>query len=130
MTIKRIYIRSIEVIKQLESKQSKSFSGLDLEKFDLFGIDLSNSKFFQCNFKRSNLESANLKGSLFYRCDFTGCNLMNASMVNTAHDRSDFTETVLKGADFTGAQLVKTLPSDEIMCLKGKGAIGVNRKPH
>jgi hypothetical protein len=81
-------------------------TGIELEKVDLRGADLTRHNLSRFCFAGSNLDDAILTG-----CDLTDATFSRASLRN-----ADLTGATLTGADFSGADLT--------------GAVGIGAAPH
>lgn len=84
-------------------KTSMYFEKIDLSDADLSGADLSGSNFAKANFTNANLSGAKLSLSNFNGAKFTNANLSNADASSSIFYNARFENSVLKGANFEGA---------------------------
>lgn len=86
------------------------FQGVDLEKADLRGVNLSNANLNGADLAQANLSNANLSGANLTSADLKAANLTRANLRNANFTSADLEDAILtnadvNGANFTGADL-------------------------
>lgn len=92
-------------------KRQVSFSGADLEKADLNGIDLRGADLSQANLKEAelngaDLSQANLEGANLWGSNLRNVNLRQANLQNTDFGWANVIGADLRKADLNGASFV------------------------
>lgn len=95
-----------------------NFQGVDLERADLRGVNLSNANLNGADLTQANLSNANLSGANLTDADLKEANLTRANLRNANFTSADLEDAILtnadvNGANFTGADI--------------EGIIGLNR---
>ncbi|WP_414528256.1 pentapeptide repeat-containing protein [Nodularia chucula] len=95
-----------------------NFQGVDLEKADLRGVNLSNANLNDADLTQANLSNAKLSGANLTDADLKEANLTRANLRNANFTSADLEDAILtnadvNGANFTGADI--------------EGIVGLNR---
>ena len=103
-------IRNQEDLNISQDMHAQNLSGYEFVKFDLRGIDFSNSNLTGAVFNNSklngaDLHGANLQDALAYATDFEASDLSDANLSNSLLMESSFDSALIEGADFTDAVL-------------------------
>lgn len=85
---------------RMRTETSKDFEGEDL-----FGLDLSELDFSDCNCRGANFEAAILAGAAFSRADLTGARFPGCSLVAVDFSGAKLVEADCTAADLTSAKL-------------------------
>lgn len=93
-----------------------NLAGVDLEKADLRGVDLSNANLVRADLEKANLSGANLSGANLSGADLEEANLSGANLRGANFTGADLEDAIFTGADVTGANFTGA---------KLKGAIGL-----
>ena len=99
----------IEELLERYAAGERDFSGVDLSRTDLTGVDFSSNKlnnsicFMEADFCNSNLSKANL-----YFAIFEGANLKNANLTGAILSCANFEGANLTNADLTCSELTAT----------------------
>jgi uncharacterized protein YjbI with pentapeptide repeats len=87
-----------------------NLQGVDLERADLRGVNLSNANLTGADLEKADLSDANLSGANLTNADLeeanlTGANLQNANLTRADLEDANLTNANVTGANFTGADL-------------------------
>lgn len=95
-----------------------NLAGVDLEKADLRGVDLSNANLVRADLEEVNLSGANLRGADLTGADLERANLSGANLRGANLPGADLEDAIFTGADVTGANFTGA---------KLKGVIGLSQ---
>ena len=103
-------IRNQEDLNITQDMHGQDLSGYEFVKFDLRGIDFSQTNltgavFNNSQLNGSDLHSATLQDALAYATDFEDSDLSDAILTNALLMESNFENALIDGADFTDAVL-------------------------
>ncbi|MEM6591624.1 MAG: pentapeptide repeat-containing protein [Cyanobacteria bacterium P01_C01_bin.73] len=98
-----------------------SFAAAEARDADFTGADLSGTILTKASFLRANLSGVDLSGAFSDRVNFSGANLTDAVVTDAIMSSSLFKDTIIEGADFSGAIIDRYQTA--LMC---KYASGVN----
>ncbi len=101
-------IRNQDDLNITQDMHGQNLSGLEFVKFDLRGIDFSESDLTGSVFNNSQLNGADMHGAnltdaLAYASDFAEADLSDANLTNALLMESNFENSLIEGADFTDA---------------------------
>ncbi len=118
-------IRNQDELNISQDMHGKDLSGYEFVKYDLRGIDFSDSDLTGAVFNNSQLNGsdfhgANLKDALAYASDFENADLSDANLTNSLLMESSFENALIDGADFTDAVLSRI--QQKQLCSIAKGA--------
>ncbi len=117
-------IRNQEELKISKDMHGQDLSGYEFVKFDLRGINLSETNLNGSVFNNSQLEGADLHDSdmtdaLAYASRFDNSDLSNVIFSNALLMESSFTNVNINGADFTDAVLSRI--QQKQLCSQAEG---------
>jgi len=103
-------IRNQDDLNISKDMHGQNLSGYEFVKFDLRGIDFSDSDLTGAVFNNSKLNGADLHGAnltdaLAYASDFEDSDLSDANLTNSLLMESNFENAQIEGTDFTDAVL-------------------------
>lgn len=112
--------REAELIQTPDLSNHCCFDPSDFSNINLSFANLSNSRFYNCNFDKANVENAIWSDSEITNCSFVHSNLKNATVIFSKLNGSDFSDATLTGlkaiaADFSTAQLRNTNMSNSTL---------------
>jgi uncharacterized protein YjbI with pentapeptide repeats len=102
-------LRSLLAIieREKEQKRRKKVT-IDLNEFDLSGVDLSWSNLTEVDLTGRDLSGANLSGANLSRSNLTGVDLSGANLSGANLSRSNLTGVDLSGANLSGTNLSRS----------------------